>query len=101
MRCDPKTHPVRIRVKYLGVTFDNKLTGLHHIQSLKKYFNSTVRQFYHLSKYCSMNLLIKIYYGIFHSKLQYGITCWGGAYFTIIQPLIVAQKHVIRISVYE
>ena len=83
--------------KYLGVIFDNKLTWHHHIHSLKNYFNSTVRQFYHLRKYCSIKLLVKIYYGIFHSKLQYGITCWGGAYSNIIQPLIVAQKYVIRI----
>lgn len=38
-----------------------------------------------------------IYFGIVHSKVQYGITCWGGAYLNKVNPLLIAQKHIIRI----
>ena len=84
---------------YLGITFDSKLNWQLHIKSLKNYFISIIRHFFHLRN-CSNRLLLKIYYGIFHSKLQYGITCcvgdWGGSYSSNIQSLLVAQKHVIN-----
>lgn len=83
--------------KYLGILIDNKLSWSLHLQSLNNYFLSVVRKFYHVEKFCSLKILTMIYYGLFHSKLQYGITCWGGAYNNKIQPLLVAQKHVIRI----
>lgn len=83
--------------KYLGIVIDKKLNWLFQIQSLNKYFLSVVRRFYHLGKFCSLKVLTMIYYGIFHSKLQYGLTCWGGAYNNKIQPLLVAQKHIIRL----
>jgi len=36
------------------------------------------------------------YFGLFHSKLSYGIVCWGGAYANKIQPLLVLQKSIVR-----
>lgn len=83
--------------KYLGILIDKKLSWLYQIQSLNKYFLLVVRKFYHLVKFCSLKVMTMIYYGLFHSKLQYGITCWGGAYNNKIQSVLIAQKHIIRI----
>lgn len=82
--------------KYLGVKIDQHLKWTEHIMDLKQYLLSTVRCFYRLKKYCSFSTLKKVYYGIFHSKLQYGISCWGGAYLNKIQQLTVLQKRVLR-----
>lgn len=82
--------------KYLGVTIDQNVTWSKHISSLKQYLLSSIRLFYRLRKYCLLNTLKMVYYGIFHSKLQYGITCWGGAYRNKLQPLTILQKCAIR-----
>lgn len=84
------------KFKYLGLTIDNKMTWTDHTESLKQYFRSTIRSFYRLKQICSPGVLKIIYYGIFQSKLQYGISCWGGAFNNKIQPLLVLQKYVIR-----
>ena len=83
--------------QYLGLLIDSKMTFSNQTYNLKKYFRSTLRHFFFLQKVCSSDLLIKIYYGIFHSKLQYGIACWGGTHFNKVKPILTLQKYVIRI----
>lgn len=83
--------------KYLGVEIDSKLSWKKHTDTLHKYMLATVRSFYHLKRYSSPKVLLMAYYGILHSKLEYGISCWGGAYLNKIQPLLIAQKYVVRI----
>lgn len=82
--------------KYLGITFDQNLNWTKHISLLKNYLFSANRNFYHLRKHCSLEMLKMVYYGIFHSKLEYGICCWGGAYVNHLNQLTVLQKSAIR-----
>lgn len=82
--------------KYLGVIIDNRLNWDLHTASLKIYFRCVLRKFYQLSRVCSPEVLKVFYFGIFHSKLNYGISCWGGAYENKIKPLLILQKSVIR-----
>jgi len=82
--------------KYLGVIFDNNLNWRDHTNYLKSYLRCTLRKFYYLAKICSKSLLKTFYFAIFHSKLIYGITCWGGSYFNKLKPLLTLQKYVIR-----
>lgn len=82
--------------KYLGLTIDSRMSFSNHVETLKNYFRCTLRHFFYLRKICSTTLLKIIYYGIFHSKLQYGIACWGGAYKNKIQPLLIIQKYILR-----
>lgn len=82
--------------KYLGLVIDSRMSFFNHTENLRLYFRSTLRNFYYLRNVCSTELLTKIYYGIFHSRLQYGIACWGGTYFNRIQPLLILQKHVLK-----
>lgn len=83
--------------KYLGLTLDSRMSFANHTESLKKYLRLTLRHFYYLRNVCSTELLKRIYYGIFHSKLQYGIACWGGIYKNKIHPIVTLQKYVVRI----
>lgn len=82
--------------KYLGLTIDSRMNFLNHTNNLRQYLRCTLRHFYYLRSIVSTDLLKTIYYGIFQSKLQYGIACWGGAYLNKIQPLLVLQKYVLR-----
>jgi len=82
--------------KYLGILLDKNLNWRVHTNSLKSYFQSTLRKIYMLKKFCSTSTLKMVYNGLFQSKLNYGITCWGGAYFNKIRPLLILQKYAIR-----
>lgn len=83
--------------KYLGLNIDSKLNWSVHTSLLKKYLLTTTYIMYHLGQFCSRKLLETIYYGVVQSKLQYGLVCWGGTYSNNLQPLILVQKHILRI----
>lgn len=82
--------------QYLGVSVNNNLSWSTHISRLKSYMRCTVRYFYSLRKICSNATLKTIYYALVHSKLDYGISCWGGTSYSRIQQLLTIQKCVIR-----
>lgn len=83
--------------KYLGVSIDTNLNWKTHASVLKKYMMCATRKMFLLQPHCSKKLLTVIYYGLVNSKLQYGLTSWGGAYMNTIEPLLIAQKHIVRI----
>lgn len=83
--------------KYLGLLIDSKLNWYDHTAAMKKYLLAAARQLYHLRKFCTTKLTTCIYYGLFHSKLEYGLACWGGTHNNKINPLLILQKQVIRI----
>ena len=83
--------------KYLGVIIDRNLKWAEHTLSIKSYLRATIRKMYELRNFCSSQTLKMVYYGLFHSKLNYGITCWGGAYFNKLDPLLKLQKCAIRL----
>jgi len=83
--------------KYLGLFIDFQLSWFIHVNYLKKCLFLVIRQLFHLRSYCSFNLLRIIYFALFNSKLQYGITCWGGTSYTRISPLLVAQKFATKV----
>jgi len=84
-------------IKYLGLVIDMNLNWKDQVSNVNDYLKSAVRKMYQLRYFCSAKVLIRVYYGIVHSKLQYGIVCWGGSYFNTIEPILLAQKHIIRI----
>lgn len=96
--CDDKCFKIEVvsNFKYLGVIVDQNLSWSSHISALKHYLLSTVRFFYRLRKLCSSKMLEIMYHGLIHSKLQYGLSCWGCAYTTKIRPLLILQKCLIR-----
>lgn len=83
--------------RYLGLNLDTKLNWKHHITITKNNVFNSIRQLYILRSFCTSELLRIIYFALIHSRLQYGLTCWGGAYLTNIRPLLLAQKYVLRV----
>jgi hypothetical protein len=84
-------------IKYLGVILDNKLCMKAHINNLKKNLLNLIRHFYYLRPMCDNDLLRSLYLSLVHSRLDYGLAFWGGTYLTHLKPLIILQKHFIRI----
>ena len=71
-----------------------------HVNNLKKKLRQTLRTFFYLRNICSSQFLRCLYYALFDSHLQYGLTCWGGIYMHNIKPLIILQKGVLKIMNY-
>lgn len=83
--------------KYLGITIDRRLSYKTHAEIISNELRYTLRHIYYLRNLCPKNVLINLYHSLVHSRIQYGITCWGGTYTTNLDPLIKIQKHVLRI----
>ena len=59
--------------------------------------NAATRVFYLLRDYCPSNVMTMIYHALVMSKLQYGLSCWGGCYMNTFKPLYIQQKMILRI----
>jgi len=66
------------KLKYLGLTFDEKLTWKEHSLKLQSKLRKLNYPFFHLKNYYNMKHLKKIYIPLYESVLSYGIIHWGG-----------------------
>ena len=86
------------KIKYLGIIMDDRLTWKHHIFELSKKLNRAVGIIYKMKKMHSpKSVQLSLYYSLFHSNLNYGISIWGDADATYVNKIKIAQKKVIRI----
>ncbi len=84
-------------IEYLGIILDKDVSWKKHIHALKNKLNRTLRYFYFLRSICDENVLRMLYFSLVHSRLEYGLFCWGGAYDTHLKPVFIQQKKFIRI----
>lgn len=82
--------------EYLGIIFDSNMKWTSHIARVNRIGRSFLRIFFHLRNVCPVSTLKILYHSLFESKLSYGISVWGGAYNSHIQPLFVTQKYIMR-----
>jgi hypothetical protein len=83
--------------KFLGVTIDEKLTWLPHIEQLVKKLYSICGRIYRIKSCLPERLYKQIYHTLFESHLSYGVTVWGGVSLNKLLPLFKAQKKCVRI----
>jgi hypothetical protein len=82
--------------QYLGVVFDSKLKWNFHIQSVKSKVRKMIYAFYQLNHILDFSQLKTVYFSYVQSVIQYGILIWGGANNSVIEPLYVVQKLIIK-----
>lgn len=83
-------------IKYLGIVLDQELNWKEHVHKLKQKLNNVLRYFYYLKNMCNENVLRTLYFSLFHSRIDYGLFCWGGTYATNINQIFLQQKKCIR-----
>lgn len=83
--------------RYLGLIVDSQLTWRSHLNNVKKNVIWTIHKFYNLRNCCSMITLRKLYHALVESIIMYGISSWGGTYFSHIEDLFIAQKRIIKL----
>jgi len=85
-----------LKVKYLGIILDSKLSWKIHIDELCKKLGRTVGMLYKIRQQCNKRVLRSLYFSLFESHLSYGLPVWGSAKKALIQRLFILQKKAIR-----
>ena len=85
------------KVKFLGVIIDENLTWDDQIKHLENKLLATIVLIKRVKKFIPSSHYLKIYQSLFVSHLTYGISCWGGVYYSKLQKLFNIQKRCIRI----
>lgn len=85
--------------KYLGITFDQKLTWKTHTDNMKKIGTTAIVRLYPLLKNKHLNLRckLKIYLTVIRPAITYAITTWGCAAATPINKVQTTQNKILRI----
>ena len=66
------------KIKYLGLILDKKLSWKHHIFELRKKLSRAVGILFKMRALNTpQNVLMSLYYSLFHSHLSYGICLYG------------------------
>src|SRR5436190_7588529 len=86
------------KYKYLGVIFDSRLRWEDHIIMLKSKIRKMIFVFSQLSAILNFEEIKMVYYAHVQSVLQYGIISYGGAYSTLLEPLTIIQKTILKMG---
>ena len=86
--------------KYLGVYMDRNLTWKQHIEHVRKKVAKACGSLARIRHYVHIDTLIEIYYALIHSYVRYGITVWGNASKSALQPLMTSINRAARIMTF-
>lgn len=84
-------------IKYLGIIIDQHIKWTEHITQTVNRIRKLYYVFLKLRNILHKSLLLKVYYALAQSVLQYGIIGWGGAYKTNLTPLEIVHRRLIKI----
>lgn len=88
-------------IKYLGLFIHETFKWKFHIEKITNKLRYCLYTFYYLKNFVSMSFLKQLYFSWVQSIVSYGITSWGGDYYSNILPLISIQKRFINILNYS
>ena len=83
--------------KYLGVVLDDGLSFKTHINMLTKKLSRAVGVLSKVKLFLNRSSLLSLYYGIFHSHLQYGILAWSATYKSYYNKIAILQIKAVKI----
>ena len=88
-------------IKFLGVLLDENLSWKFHLTELSKKLARTCGLFFKVRHFLPVVVLICLYNSLISPFLQYGILVWGLTYETLINPVFLLQKRIIRATSFE
>ena len=83
-------------IKFLGVTIDENLNWLPHIENLKSKLILSQGALYRIKDSIPKRLHKTLYHSLFESHLTYGISVWGCQSNSVLQKLFAIQKSCVR-----
>lgn len=81
--------------KFLGLHIDEKLKWIEHVNNLSLKLSNACFGLRSLQTILDMAALKTVYYGVFYSRIRYGIIFWGQS--TEINRIFLLQKRAVRI----
>jgi len=87
--------------KYLGVTLDKNLNFKIHINQLTGRVRKLIYIFKTLRHVANQNTIKTVYFALCMSVVTYCITCWGGAAKTVLMPLEVAHRAILKVATFR
>ena len=88
-------------LKYLGVSIDSTLSWKPHVTELSKKLSRNCAIFFKIRYYVNPETLRLLYYSLFYSFLSYGVSVWGLTHPTILDPIVMLQKKVVRAITFQ
>ena len=88
-------------VKFLGILLDAHLSWKQQITELLKKLARTIGIFYKIRHFIPLETLKVLYFSLFYSFVSYGIAVWGLTHKSLLDPLIISQKKIVRIMCFE
>ena len=82
--------------KSLGVTVDQNLIWKNHVDDLVKKCSCNIGILCKVKQFLPESALLSLYYTLFLSHINYGITAWSSANSVDKDRLCVLQKHALR-----
>ena len=79
-------------VKYLVILIDSHPTFKDHINELTKKISRAIGILYRLRQYVTTKNLCNVYYAIIYQFLLYGITVWGNASRSLLEPIHIISS---------
>ena len=83
--------------KVLGVYLDHNLSFRVHISELCQKLSRSIALINHVKNYMPLSILKCLYHSQFMPHLLYCLPIWGSTYPSLLQPIFILQKKVIRI----
>ena len=87
--------------KYLGIILDKDLSFLSHIKKLENKLSKSVGIFNKVKPFLNASILLQLYYSIFNSYRQHGITMWGSTFKSYLKKLNTLQNKAVKIQAGE
>jgi len=84
-------------VKYLGIMIDSRLRWEPHISYVCNRLRKTFYKFVQLRNILPLYQLRMVFLVLISSVIEYGIVGWGGCGSSILQPLILQYKKIVKI----
>ena len=82
--------------KFLGITVDQNLTWKNHVDDLAKKCSRSIGILHEVKQFLPESALLTLYYTLFLSHINYGITAWSSANSVDKDRLHVVQKRALR-----
>ena len=83
--------------RYLGVQIDDKLSFRNHIQCILGKISKYTGILYKIRSNLPISTRINYYYAFIHPYLSYNILVWGNTFQTILEPINIQLKRIVRI----
>ena len=88
-------------IKYLGIILDKTLNFRAHVEALTGRIRKLIFIFKTLRYVANQFIIRNVYYALGQSILSYCICCWGGASKTVMLPLEIAQRAILKVATFR